>query len=47
MWTDEKLEKAARDYLESENEYWGYFAKRMKDFIAGCKYIINNTQKEY
>lgn len=40
MWTEEQIQKAAYDY---EGKYGGVVAAA---FIAGAKYIINNTQKE-
>ena len=47
MWTKEKLEKAAWDWtFEHPNANINIYADKMKAFLAGCKYIIDNTQKE-
>ena len=51
MWTEEKLEEAAKRY---ENEVYDHLFDReewrvpeiREVFLAGCKFIINNTQKE-
>ena len=51
MWTEEKLKEAAERY---ENEVYDhafdegkwYLPSKRDIFLAGCKYIINNTQKE-
>ena len=44
MWTKEKLEMAAREYAFKETGILNDSV--INAFIAGCKYIINNTQKE-
>ena len=44
MWTEEKLEMAAREYVFKETGILDDSV--INAFIAGCKYIINNTQKE-
>ena len=52
MWTKKKLDKAATWYtygvifnkLASGDEYC--YSDIKNAFLAGCKYIINNTQKE-
>jgi hypothetical protein len=52
MWTEEKLDKAATrhaDNVVEDNNYNGdeYSYSDVKNaFLAGAKYIINNTQKE-
>ncbi len=49
MWTEEKLKEAAEEYkLESLDEFYRGKEFPMIDeaFLAGCKYVINNTQKE-
>ncbi len=48
MWTEEKLKEAAEKYYHERVEL--VFKRRYttleEAFLAGCKYIINNTQKE-
>jgi hypothetical protein len=52
MWTKEKIEKAATKHADNvveDNNYNGdeYCYSDVKNaFLAGAKYIINNTQKE-
>ncbi len=54
MWTNEKLEAAAeewnckwhRDNLE-DILHGRKSISLAEAFLAGCEYIINNTQKEY
>lgn len=52
MWTKEKIEKAATKYADNvveDSNYNGdeYCYSDVKNaFLAGAKYIINNTQKE-
>lgn len=51
MWTEEKLDKAATRYADNveDNSFTSdeYCYSDVKDaFLAGAKYIINNTQKE-
>lgn len=46
MWTEETLKKAAEEYFEKYHEDGVVIYKRdtIAFFIAGAKYIINNTQ---
>ena len=50
MWTEEKLKEAAKRYEDEvyahafDREDWVPEIRHV--FLAGCKYIINNTQKE-
>ncbi len=49
MWTKEKLEKAAEEWTDSKNPSlydWDSEERTFKSFLAGCEYIINNTQRE-
>ncbi len=49
MWTEEKLKEAATKYWRECTEILYHEHKRttLEDAsLAGCKYIINNTQKE-
>ena len=47
MWTEEKIKEAAQEYFEEYYKYDDAIYKRdvIDIFIAGAKYIINNTQK--
>ena len=47
MWTEEAIEKAAEKYFEEYYKYDDAIYERdvLDIFIAGAKFIINNTQK--
>ena len=50
MWTEEKLMKAAQEWvvkLTGEYYFYAYYdSTDVKEaFLAGAKFIINNTQK--
>lgn len=45
MWTEEKLKEAAKDYRNNFNDYPNAIYLEWA-FLDGCKYIINNTQKD-
>lgn len=45
MWTEKKLIQAANNYYKVQYEVLGYVETDVIDaFIAGAKFIINNTQ---
>lgn len=50
MWSEEKLREAADEWMESLNPYsgndWDKAETAYQSFLAGCDYIINNTQKK-
>jgi hypothetical protein len=50
MWSKEKLREAADKWMESLNPYsgndWDRAETAYQSFLAGCDYIINNTQKK-
>lgn len=52
MWTEEKIEKAAEEYEEKVYDDDMYcndeldYTDIYHAFLAGAKFIINNTQKE-
>lgn len=52
MWTEENLKEVASSYINEQVEKNEFYEEELeyKDvlnaFLAGCKYIINNTQKE-
>lgn len=54
MWTEEKIKKAAQEWEIScrpcnsnweLNRHWNPDERLYYSFLAGAKYIINNTQK--
>lgn len=49
MWSEEKMREAADKWMESLNPYfgndWDKAETAYQSFLAGCDYIINNTQK--
>lgn len=48
MWTKEKLEEAAKNWANSKNPQscdWDLEERTFKSFLAGCRYVITNTQK--
>lgn len=49
MWSKEKSNKAAREWADSKNPIncdWDAAERTYYSFIAGCEYIIKQTQKE-
>lgn len=46
MWTEEKLKEAAQEWVDRKGWHSVSISAEYTAFIAGCKYIINNTQKE-
>ncbi len=50
MWTEEKLKEAAREWVRDFSEDFdvmiGVRWNLRAAFLAGCEYIINNTQKD-
>lgn len=46
MWTKEKLEAVARKWAFDNADATSPYMNKMRAFLAGCEYIINNTQKE-
>lgn len=45
MWTKEKLEEVARKWAFENADADSPYMNKMRAFLAGCKYIIDNTQK--
>ena len=48
MWTKEKLAEAAKEYMIDNGKKYNNFNQSdayIAGFLAGCNYIINNTQK--
>lgn len=47
MWTEEKLNELAREYSREVYECTGQANPYVEEaFLAGARFIINNTQKE-
>ena len=46
MWTEEKMKEAAWDWACNHPNEPDFLQDRVAAFLAGCQYIINNTQKE-
>ena len=46
MWTEENLKEAAWDWACNHPNESDFMQDRVVAFLAGCQYIINNTQKE-
>ena len=55
MWTEEAIEKAAQKWVDScqptnedwqFNRHWNPGERCYYSFLAGAKFIINNTQHE-
>ena len=46
MWTQEMLEAAARRWAFENADAPSPYINKMRAFLAGCKFVINNTQKE-
>lgn len=48
MWSEQTIQKAAEEYFEKYYKYNDAVYKEdvIEIFIAGCKYILNNTQKD-
>lgn len=46
MWTKEKLESVAKKWAFENADVPSPYKNKVKAFLAGCEYIINNTQKE-